>query len=93
MHIGILTIQFRLHGCNSLKEKRHRLSAVKSRFGKVSNIAVCESDRQDALGFAELSFVSTSQDKANVESGLAKIVDFCLQNIDAEVINHTIEWG
>ena len=92
MHIAILSIRFYLHGCLSKKDKRQRLVGLKDKFGKATNIAVCESDFQDDLNQSEYCFVATAADKQIVESSLAKIVDHCRGTIDAEITQHNIEW-
>ncbi|MEE4283615.1 MAG: DUF503 family protein [Pseudomonadales bacterium] len=43
MNIACLTIVFHLHGCQSLKDKRQRLAGLRDRFGKQTQVAVCES--------------------------------------------------
>lgn len=92
MFIAILQTTFRLHGCFSLKDKRQRLSGLRDRFGSIKNIAVCENGSCDTLQFGNWSFVCTCTDKALIESSLNKILDHCAHNIDAELVEHTIEW-
>ena len=48
MNAGLLSINFHLGGCRSLKEKRQRLSGIRDRYGRPANVAVCESDFQDS---------------------------------------------
>lgn len=92
MKIGILTIHLRLHGCQSLKEKRHRISGLRDRFGKASTIAVCESGHQDSKTLAELSFVGVASDKKPAQAALNQILSFCHEFVDAEVLADEWLW-
>lgn len=92
MFIAILKIDFYLHGCLSLKEKRHRIGGLRDKYGSNKCIAVCESGALDSKERSEISFVCAANDKKTVESILAKIVDFCESAIDAELTDHMIEW-
>ncbi|WP_086932442.1 DUF503 domain-containing protein [Agarilytica rhodophyticola] len=92
MFIAILEIKFYLHGCLSLKEKRHRIGGLRDKYGSNKNLAVCESGTLDSKQRAELSFVCAANDKKTVESILSKIIDYCESSIDAELTHHKIEW-
>ncbi len=76
MNIGILTLRFHLEGCQSLKEKRSRLSGIRDRFGKTPNIAICESGLQDKLQSAQWTYLAMAADKKVVEGSLAKIEEY-----------------
>ncbi len=92
MVIGILIIDFRLHGCRSLKEKRSRLRRIKDIFGKQTHVAVCESDHQDNLKISQWSFVAVATDKIIVEQTLTKIDSQLQEQIDAVVTQVTREF-
>lgn len=92
MHLAVLTIHFYLHGCSSLKDKRARLRGLRDKFGSIRNIAVCECRLHDQWRHSEISFISVSTDRKVVESGLARIVDFCTTSVDAELTDHGVEW-
>jgi uncharacterized protein len=92
MHIGLLTIQFHLRGCGSLKEKRQRLSGLKDRFGSIKNIAVCESACLDSWDRAQYSFTCVANEAKIVEASLAKIIDYCSTSLDAVITEHSLEW-
>lgn len=91
MHIGILTLVFQLEGCASLKEKRQRLGGLRERFGRQPNIAVCESGEQDALQRAEWSFVAAAGSRSLVDQLLAGIENHVAQEVDARVLEHSLE--
>ncbi|WNO10899.1 DUF503 domain-containing protein [Teredinibacter sp. KSP-S5-2] len=92
MHLAILTLTFRLHGCSSLKEKRHRISGIKEKFSRVTSVAGCESHYHDSWQMCELSFVAISTTRKTVESSLTTIVNYAEKEMDAELLDHKMEW-
>lgn len=85
MHLGLLTVSFHLHGCDSLKQKRHALAGARDRFGRLSYIAVCESDFHDSLDTAQWSFVVTGLSRQAVESAFNEIEQFLATRVDAVI--------
>ena len=81
-----MTIDFHLHGCRSLKEKRQRLKGMRERFGKLPNVAVCESNYQDVHQRAQWSFVATSANGDVAEKSLSEILSSIEFSVDAELI-------
>ena len=85
MIIELLVVELRLHGCASLKEKRQRLARLRDRFGRISNVSVCESDYQDMHRQAQWSFVVVAIDQKIAGSTLSKIEQFISTEIDAVI--------
>ena len=85
MEIVLMVVEFHLAGCRTLKEKRHRLSGIRDRFGKESNVAVCESDYHDLLHQAQWSFVVIGLSRRKVDQTLAGIELFLQTGIDAVI--------
>lgn len=88
-----LEAHFYLPGCRSLKEKRGRLRGLRDRFGRATNVAVCELDKQDNHQQASYLFVATAASAAVVEKILADIereiqfaVDAQLLRVEREVL-------
>jgi len=92
MHIAILTLQFHLEGCSSLKEKRQRLAGLRDRFGRLPNIAVCESGAQDVLQRAEWSFVVAAGTRALADKAVAEVESFVAESLDARVSGRELEY-
>ncbi len=92
MRLGMLIVELRLPGCHSLKEKRHRLLGLRDRFGKQTNVAVCESDFQNEHQRAEWSFLAAASDRKVVEQTLQQIENHIESNIDAVVIDVQRDW-
>ncbi|MBW2712752.1 MAG: DUF503 domain-containing protein [Deltaproteobacteria bacterium] len=92
MRVGMLIVEFHLPGCHSLKEKRGRLVGLRDRFGKQTNVAVCESDFQNEHQRAEWSFVATGAERKVVEQTLRKIENHVETHVDAVVVNIQHDW-
>lgn len=92
MHVALLTLTFHLPGCQSLKEKRGRLRGVKDRFGKLSNLAVSESGLHDVRDRAEWTFLSLSQDRAQIDRMFSHIEQYADSELDAVLTNTRREW-
>ena len=91
MQVALLTLDFHLEGCRSLKEKRRRLRGLKDRFGRLSNIATCESAYPDQWGKAQWSFICVGHNKAAVDSTCAAIAEHASQ-LDAVLYQQQREY-
>lgn len=89
MHIGVLAIDFHLSGCRSLKEKRQRLRRLRDKFGRIANLAVCESRHQDSLRRAVWSVLAVAADAKVVEQALAEVEQWVVSTLDATVVGTT----
>ena len=87
MNIAVLTIQFSLPGCGSLKEKRQRMGGLHERFGRTPAIAVCESGDLDRLEASEWSFVVVATSQQKVESICSEIEDKLQRTVDGRVLD------
>ena len=87
MNVSLLTVSFYLGGCRSLKEKRQRLKGIRERYGRSSNVAVCESGYQDVHQRAQWTFVATASSGDVVERALEDIVQSLQMGVDAEVVD------
>ncbi len=87
MHIKMLEVEFQLDGCGSLKEKRSRLSGLRERFGRQTNLAVCEIGLQDVHGRALWAFVAAGGTTALVDKTLAKLEEQMEEMLDAIIVH------
>lgn len=85
MVIVMMTVDFHLGGCRSLKEKRHRMTRIRDRFGKLNNVAVCESAYQGLHRQAQWSFVCVDYDRKRVDQTLAGIELYLDTALDAGI--------
>ena len=92
MHIGVLALDFHLAGCRSLKEKRRRVGRLRDKFGRIANLAVCESAYQDSHSAraGRWSRWRRCQGRSGgvdeVERWVAESVDATIVDVDREVI-------
>ncbi|MDR2669477.1 MAG: DUF503 domain-containing protein [Desulfovibrio sp.] len=79
MVIGILGVEFRLHGNESLKDKRRVALSLKRKVRNRFNVSVAEVDSENDRDRLRLAFVSVGNDKRHMESRMTK----CLSMIEA----------
>ena len=91
MHVSMMTVVFQLPGCRSLKEKRQRLSGIRERFGRQTNVAVCESGHADDLSRAQWSFIASSSNRKIVDKTLSQIEESLDTDFDAVIIRSDTE--
>lgn len=92
MALGVLTLYLYLPGCSSLKEKRSRIKPIISRLHREFNISVAEVDEQDIWQNAVIACAMISNDSAQTQRSLQKIVVWLEKNwLDAEVVDDSIE--
>ena len=85
VNASLLTVNFHLGGCRSLKEKRQRLKGIRDRFGKSPGVAVCESDFQDSHQRAQWSFLAAAASGDVVERSLSEILRSLELSVDAQL--------
>jgi len=74
MVIGIVTLDFYLPMCHSLKAKRFVLKSLKDRLANKFNVAVAEVDYTDMWQRAQLAVVTVSKEKRHANEILSKVV-------------------
>jgi len=84
-HLCVLTLQFHLEGCDSLKDKRQRLSGLRDRFGRQTYVGVCESDFADELSRAEWTFVVIASSPQRIDQAINDIDEFAATQVDAVI--------
>lgn len=91
MIIGACTVELRLGGAQSLKDKRRVVkSAIEQVRGRF-NVAVAEVDHLDRWQRATLGIVTVSNETAQVDRILAAVMSY-LMKIDAlEVLDYSTE--
>ncbi len=92
MHISLLVVTLRLHGCASLKEKRRRVRGVMSKLAASPNLAVCESGYQNDLKTAEWSFICGALTGALVEQSFDVVERSILERVDGEIVHIERSW-
>ena len=79
MPVGLLRVEFRLHGNESLKDKRQVANSLKQKVRNKFNISIAEVGSEDDMARLALTLVSVSNDAKHLESRLTK----CLSMMEA----------
>ena len=79
LHVAVLTVEFALHGNDSLKGKRRMASSLKQKVRNRFNVAIAEAGSEDSLTRLRLAVVSLS----NAEAHLRSRMDKCLAMMEA----------
>lgn len=87
MIIGVLTLDFRLHGNDSLKGKRKVAQSLKQRLRNTFNVAVSEVQAQDRHERLVLAVVTVANETAKVESRLSKAIEMVEAMALAELVD------
>lgn len=85
MLIEVVTVDFYLAGCDSLKLKRRALSGLRDRFGRIPHVAVVESDFQDIHKRSQWSFTVCALEQKMIDKTIAQIEKFVTSDIDAQL--------
>lgn len=73
MHVAALTIELRIPGCTSLKQKRSRIKPLLARLHREFNISAAEIGQNDNHRMAVIACVVVSNDARHVQRMLAGI--------------------
>lgn len=79
MFIAVLGVEFRLHGNESLKDKRRVAVSLKQKVRNKFNVAIAEVGSENDMGRLSLAVVSVSNEKRHLESRMGK----CLSMMEA----------
>ncbi len=85
MEIRLVQVGLHLEGCFSLKEKRQRLSGLKTRLGQLAQYAICESDHADLPQSAEWSIVVLAPNNAVMSRHLSQLELMITESLDARI--------
>ena len=77
--IAVLTIEFMLHGNDSLKGKRRIANSLKQKVRNTFNVAIAEVGTADSLSRLRLAICSLSNSEQHLQSRMSK----CLSMVEA----------
>ncbi len=83
MVIGVMTLEFHLPSCQSLKSKRYVVKSLKERLFNKFNVSVAEVDFHDLWQRTKIAVVVVSGDKRFANAVLSKIMDLARLERDA----------
>ncbi len=90
--IGVLTLEMRLNGSHSLKEKRHVVQSLKERLRHRFNVSVAEIDCQDLWQRAVLAAVTVSSDHGHAAAVLQSVEKEAVSMLGAGLVSASVEW-
>lgn len=90
--VGVLTLELRLEGSHSLKDKRHAVESLKARLRSKFNVAVAEIDYQDMWQRAAVAAVTVSPDHVFAEKVLRSVEEEAASLLGGELADATVEW-
>ena len=90
--VGVLTLELRLEGSHSLKDKRNVVQSLKDRLRNKFNVAVAEIDSQDLWQRATVAAVTVSSSHVFAEKVLRSVEDEAAALLGAELADATVEW-
>ena len=90
--VGVLTLELRLDGAHSLKDKRHTVKGLKDRLRSKFNVAVAEIDYQDTWQRSLVSAVTVSSDHQRAEQILQSVEREAASILGGVLVGTTLEW-
>jgi uncharacterized protein YlxP (DUF503 family) len=92
MHVGVCTIDLRLPGNGSLKDKRRVVKSIVARVTRQFNVSVAEVDDQDVWQRAVLGVACVSASASYAHGQLERVVRWIEnQRLDVELLDYEIE--
>ena len=92
MTVGVLQLELRIPDADTLKDKRRVVLSVKDRISHGRNVSVAEVSALDEHRRAILGVAMVANDRAYVEGGLNKIVDFVRTVTAADLTDYQIDF-
>jgi len=89
--VGAALVEIRVHGSQSLKEKRGVVRSIRSRVRNRFNLAVSEVGGQDTWQLAQLGLAAAGPDAGPVRATLERAIEFIEELHLAEVTGSEVE--
>jgi uncharacterized protein YlxP (DUF503 family) len=90
--VGVLTLELRLGGAHSLKDKRQVVLGLKERLRRKFNVAVAEIDCQELWQRAVLAAVTVSADRVHAAQVLQAVEKEAAGLLGAELAAAEVAW-
>ncbi|MCK4648296.1 DUF503 domain-containing protein [bacterium] len=91
MIIGIARIELHIPEVNSLKGKRQIIKSIKERIRNRFNVSIAEIEKQDLWQRATLGLACVTNEKAQANRILSKVIHFIEQNRNISLTDYEIE--
>jgi uncharacterized protein len=92
MTVGLLTLELQLPGCDTLKEKRHRLKGVIEKVRSKFSVSVSEIDFQDLHQSAMIGVAMVNSERTLIEQVFTRIDEFFASSDGLIVVSTMVDW-
>jgi len=92
MLIGLLRVEYHLHGNTSLKDKRRIANSLKQKVRNKFNVAIAEIGSEENMSRLALSVVAISNDGRHLQSRLTKCLSLMEAVCPEEMVNSDMEF-
>ena len=92
MVLGLLRVEYRLHGNTSLKDKRRVANSLKQKVRNKFNVSIAEVGSEDDMGRLALAIASVSNETQHLESRLTKCLSMMEAICHEEMVYSDIEY-
>lgn len=92
MVVGACVMEFHLHACQSLKQKRMFLNRLKGRIAARFNVAVAEVDHHDLWQRSVVAVVSVSTRRSHLDAVFEKVVREVERSGEGELLRYEVEY-
>ena len=90
--VGVLTLELRLEGAHSLKDKRHVVQSLKDRLRAKFNVAVAEIEFQELWQRSAVAAVTVSSDQVQAERVLQAVEREAADILGGALAGSSLEW-
>jgi uncharacterized protein YlxP (DUF503 family) len=91
MTVGVLQLELSIGDAMSLKDKRRVVLSLKDRISHAHNVSIAEVGALDEHRRTIIGIAMVANEKAYVEGGLSKLVDFVKTVPSVNLIDYQIE--
>jgi uncharacterized protein YlxP (DUF503 family) len=92
MVVGLLTLELQLPGCDTLKEKRHRLKGVIEKVRSKFNVSASEIDYHDFHQSALVGIAMVNNDRPLIEQVFTRVEDLFASGDGLVILNSELDW-
>ena len=90
--VGVITLELRLDGSLSLKDKRHYVKGLKDRLRTKFNVSVAEIGYQELWQRGLVAVVTVSGDQSHAEKVLQNVEREAALMLGPILVDATVEW-
>ncbi len=92
MVVGVLTVEYTLHGNDSLKGKRRVANSLKQKVRNTFNVSIAEVETENSLTRLRLAVVSVSNSQQHIQSRMDKCLAMMEATCPEELTWYDLDW-